>query len=82
MQLERRKKKKFSRESAKEMFALRQFDGRKCSQSESPEAFADLLIVTDCVNTIKRGRSGRGERAQDERHLNLWLESGFMLRRQ
>lgn len=50
------------------MFAIGQFEGRKRSQCEALEAFADLLIVTGSVKTIKRGSEGRGERKRDREH--------------
>lgn len=48
----------FSYESVKEMFVFRQFDWRKRSHCDSLKALADLLIVADCAETMKRGRGG------------------------
>lgn len=46
----------------KEMFALRQSDGKKHSHCESSKAEADLLIGADCVRTIKE--AGRAEESE------------------
>lgn len=52
----------FSCESMKEMFALRQFDGKKHLHCESWEAWANLLIGADRVRAIKE--AGRAEESE------------------
>lgn len=73
LQYEKDKETDFSCDRMREMFVIRQFDRRKHSHCESLKALADLLIVTDWVETIKRGRGSKGERAPDEKLLHLWL---------